>query len=105
MEEKLQKRDAIWKSRLDMQQEKEAELQQRCKKLKCIAAMLAVLVIVLFAMSLTGKNPTIINYRSKIVNQYASWEQAIGKKEKRWSEKGSAAWYHGINQERFTFLS
>ena len=25
MEEKLQKRDAIWKSRLDMRQEKEAE--------------------------------------------------------------------------------
>ena len=81
VEEKLQKRDAIWKSRLDMQQEKEAELQQRCKKLKCIAAMLAVLVIVLFAISLTGKNPTIINYRSKIVNQYASWEQELKERE------------------------
>ena len=67
VEEKLQKRDAIWKSRLDMQQEKEAELQQRCKKLKCI--------------SLTGKNPTIINYRSKIVNQYASWEQELKERE------------------------
>ena len=81
VEEKLQKRDAIWKSRLDMQQEKEAELQQRCKKLKCIAVMLAVLVIVLFAISLTGKNPTIINYRSKIVNQYASWEQELKERE------------------------
>ena len=81
VEERLQKRDAIWKSRLDMQQEKEAELQQRCKKLKCIAAMLAVLVIVLFAISLTGKNPTIINYRSKIVNQYASWEQELKERE------------------------
>lgn len=64
-----------------MQQEKEAELQQRCKKLKCIAVMLAVLVIVLFAISLTGKNPTIINYRSKIVNQYASWEQELKERE------------------------
>lgn len=81
VEEKLQKRDAIWKSRLDMQQEKEAELQQRCKKLKGIAVMLAVLVIVLFAISLTGKNPTIINYRSKIVNQYASWEQELKERE------------------------
>lgn len=81
VEEKLQKRDAIWKSRLDVQQEKEAGLQQRCKKLKGIVAMLAVLVIVLFAISLTGKNPTIINYRSKIVNQYASWEQELKERE------------------------
>ena len=87
MEEKLQKRDAIWKSRLDMQQEKEAELQQRCKKLKGIAAMLAVLVIVLFAIGLTGKNPTIINYRSKIVNQYASWEQELKEREAGVREK------------------
>ena len=87
VEEKLQKRDAIWKSRLDMQQEKEAELQQRCKKLKGIAAMLAVLVIVLFAIGLTGKNPTIINYRSKIVNQYASWEQELKEREAGVREK------------------
>lgn len=81
VEEKLQKRDAIWKSRLELQQEKEAKLQQRCKKLKGIVVMLAVLVIVLFAIGLTGKNPTIINYRSKIVNQYASWEQELKERE------------------------
>ena len=81
LEEKLQKRDAIWKSRLDMQQEKEAGLRQRCKNLKKIIIMLVVLVIALFAISLTGKNPTIINYRSKIVNQYASWEQDLKERE------------------------
>ena len=81
LEEKLQKRDAIWKSRLDVQREKEAGLQQRCRKLKGIVVMLAVLVIALFAISMTGKNPTIINYRSKIVDQYASWEQDLKERE------------------------
>lgn len=81
LEEKLQKRDAIWKSRLDVQREKEAGLLQRCRKLKWIVVMLAALVIALFAISMTGKNPTIINYRSKIVDQYASWEQDLKERE------------------------
>ena len=81
VEEKLQKRDAIWKSRLDVQQEKEAGLQQRCKKLKGVVVMLVILVLALFVISMTGKNPTIINYRSKIVNQYASWEQELKERE------------------------
>lgn len=81
LEEKLQKRDAIWKSRLDVQQEKEAGLQQRCRKLKGIIVMLAILVLALFAIGMTGKNPTIINYRSKIVDQYASWEQDLKERE------------------------
>ena len=42
-------------------------------------------------ISLTGNNPTIINYRSKILNQYAEWEQELKEREAAISQKEHAA--------------
>lgn len=42
---------------------------------------LAVLVVVMFAISFTGKSPTVLNYEASIQNKYSQWEQELSKRE------------------------
>ena len=44
--------------------------------------VLAVLVIVLFYLSLSSPNPNILNYEKALVNKYASWETELTEREK-----------------------
>ena len=48
---------------------------------------LVILVIVLFVISQTGNNPTVLNYKTKIINQYTSWEQELEQREQVVKEK------------------
>ena len=50
-------------------------------------AVLIVLVILLFVISQTGSNPTVLNYKTNIINQYTSWEQELEQREKVVEEK------------------
>ena len=43
--------------------------------------ILVVLVILLFAITLTGENANIINYRNAIVNEYSDWEDELTQRE------------------------
>jgi len=45
--------------------------------------VLVILVFVLFAISLNGKHPNILNYRNNIENEYASWEQELQQREQQ----------------------
>ena len=56
-----------------------------------VIAAMAVIILAMFIISLTGNNPTIINYRSKILNQYAEWEQELKEREAAISQKEHAA--------------
>lgn len=53
----------------------------------CVNAILVVCVVAMFAMALTSDSPTIVDYQSKLLNRYASWEQELTEREKAVSEK------------------
>ena len=48
---------------------------------------LAVLVLAMFVITMTGDNPNILNYKNAITNQYASWEQELTEREQALREK------------------
>lgn len=49
--------------------------------------ILIVLVILLFAITLTGENANAINYRNAITNEYSAWEQELTERENAVREK------------------
>lgn len=48
---------------------------------------LLVLVIAMFLISMTGSNPTILNYEKVIQNRYSQWEQELSQRESVIREK------------------
>ena len=51
---------------------------------------LVLLVIAMFAITLTGKNPNILNYERALTDQYAGWEQELTEREAAVREKERA---------------
>ena len=49
--------------------------------------ILVILVILLFAITITGENANVINYRNVITNEYSSWEEELKEREKIVREK------------------
>ncbi len=49
--------------------------------------ILVILVILLFAITITGENANIINYRNAIVNEYSDWEDELTEREQIVREK------------------
>lgn len=80
-------RDNIWKSRLQAERHKRKDVTEKLRISQIVNALLVVLVILLFVISQTGKNPTILNYKTKILNQYTSWEQELEQREHAVEEK------------------
>ena len=52
-----------------------------------INVFLAVLVLAMFVITMTGDNPNILNYKNAITNQYAAWEQELTEREQQLREK------------------
>lgn len=80
-------RDELWKSRLEAQKDKEKAISTKLRTSLFVNFVLIVLVILLFIISQTGNNPTILNYKTKIINQYTSWEQELELREQAVEEK------------------
>mgnify|MGYP006387781673 CR=1 FL=1 len=80
-------RDNVWKSRLQAEKHKRKEVAEKLRISLIANAVLVVLVILLFVISQTGSNPTVLNYKTKIINQYTSWEQELEQREKIVEEK------------------
>ena len=83
----LSERDELWKSRLEAQNKKMRETTARLRTSFFVNIVLVVLVIVLFIISQTGNNPTVLNYKTKIINQYSAWEQELQEREQAVKEK------------------
>lgn len=81
-----QARDEM-KKKIGEQKELAKQARQKCKMLTAAAGVLAVMVIVMFIITLTGKNENIINYKNAITNQYAEWEQDLTNREAAIREK------------------
>ena len=43
--------------------------------------LLLVAVIAMFVIALSSSHPNILNYRSAILNEYASWQQELSERE------------------------
>ena len=80
-------RDNIWKSRLQAERQKRREVSEKLKASLIANVVLVLLIILLFVISQTGKNPTILNYKTKIINQYTAWEQELEQREQAVKEK------------------
>ncbi len=80
-------RDELWKSRLDNQKKKEKALREKLRRSVLINIVLVVLVIVLFVISQTGNNPTVLNYKTNLINQYTHWEEELEQREQAVKEK------------------
>ena len=48
----------------------------------CINVLLAAAIGVLILLSLRSDLPTIVNYRTAIVNEYSEWEQELQERER-----------------------
>jgi len=57
--------------------------QNRFRSSLMVNIMLVILVLAMFLMASGSDNPNIINYRNVIVNEYASWEQELTRREKQ----------------------
>ena len=58
-----------------------ATSSSQVKALKIMVVSLLVVVIAMFAITLTSTNPTILDYETKLQNKYASWEQQLTERE------------------------
>lgn len=66
---------------------KRDELKEKNRLLTIINVILALLIVALFAISMTGSNPNVLNYRNAIENEYSSWQQQLDEREKVVREK------------------
>lgn len=73
--------EEVWKSRLDAAKQREQKLMARNKFSLIVIAVLVVLVIGMFAVTLTSKHPNIINYKSNLISQYSEWQQELDQRE------------------------
>ena len=81
----------------------ETESSGKLKISLCVNAILVVCVVAMFAMTLTSDSPTIVDYQSKLLNRYASWEQELTEREKAVSEKEQELGTTDIRQPAGTF--
>lgn len=42
---------------------------------------LVILIIIMFAISMSGSSPTVLNYKHALENEYATWEQELTERE------------------------
>ncbi len=57
------------------------DLKGQLGAMRVVAIVCMIMVVAMFAITLTSKSPTIINYESKILDKYASWEQDLSDRE------------------------
>ena len=70
-----------------MQPSRYSQLRASLRKSVILNILLILLVIAMFVITLTGNNPTILNYEQKLQNKYAGWEQELTERENAVREK------------------
>ena len=85
------KREKVFEARIRSQKNTINRQLNMIKMQWAVIGVLGLIIIAMFIITLTGNNPTIINYRSKILNQYSEWEQELTERENALSIKEQAA--------------
>ncbi|MCR5099095.1 MAG: hypothetical protein K6B14_09130 [Lachnospiraceae bacterium] len=57
------------------------DLQVQLRTMRLVAIVCIVMVVAMFAITLTSKSPTILNYETSILDKYATWEQELTERE------------------------
>ncbi len=68
------------KKKEDMQAKKNAK--SKIHFLTALVALLTITIIVMFTTMIKSDSPNILNYKEKLTNQYASWEDELVEREK-----------------------
>lgn len=63
--------------------------------------ILIILIIIMFAISFSGSNPNVLNYRRTIENEYSSWKQELDEREMAIKEKERELNLNYGNDENF----
>lgn len=66
---------------IDKERELAKQAKAKCRTFMILSGILAVMVVGMFLISLTGKNENILNYKNVITNRYAEWEQELTERE------------------------
>ncbi len=77
-------------ARKRVQSSKYKELRSKLRKSVILNILLVLMVIAMFIITLTGKNPNILNYEKKLTDKYAGWEQELTEREAAVREKERA---------------
>lgn len=96
LKEKL-KKDA--EQKIQTERTKTEKAQKACRQRTILSAVLFCMVLLMFAISMTGNNPTILNYKSAILNQYAEWEQQLTERENKIREKEAELGISDVNSQ------
>ena len=69
------------------EQKEKADFKKRYQTMTVICALLVIMVVSMFAITLTSDSPTILDYEKKIVNRYEAWEQELDAREQELDAK------------------
>lgn len=72
------------------------DYKQRCRLATFFAGILAVCVVAMFVITATANSTTILNYETRLIDKYASWEQELTERETAVKEMERSL---GISQE------
>lgn len=64
--------------------------RNRSRVLLVLCIALALMVAAMFVITVTSKSPTVLNYKDKIENEYATWAEELDKKEKELDKRERA---------------
>ncbi|MCR5799752.1 MAG: hypothetical protein K6G69_06725 [Lachnospiraceae bacterium] len=56
-------------------------LKRKNAMLTLVNVILVILIIIMFAISMSGNRPTVLNYRRTLENEYSSWKQELDERE------------------------
>lgn len=62
------------------------EYKGRFQTSVCLNIIMVIVIVSMFVISLKSDYPNIINYRTKILNEYSEWEQELTQREKELRE-------------------
>lgn len=80
-------KDEIWKARLEDSRRLTNEAHERLRISILGNLILAALVVILFIISQTGNNPTVLNYKTNIINEYSQWQKQLEEREETIRQK------------------
>ena len=63
------------------------DFKKRYRTTFSVAIVLLVMVIAMFAITLTSNTPTILNYENKLIDRYEHWEQKLNEREQELNER------------------
>lgn len=69
------------------EQKEKTDYKKRYQTLLGICVLLVIMVVSMFAITLTSDSPTILDYEKKIVNRYEAWEQELDAREQELDAK------------------